>query len=182
MKEMKKQMACYKSEIASIKKMESYLTLDNYQKLINEFNSLYEHYKGLKQINKKIKVELQQSNQRERTFLKLLKKTKEFGDQASRLEQEYDRLFNSDGKAIDDLIIDSADKGSPQFVETKRGNNKIPKLDFSSIFIQREVVDTAGDEEEEESDEGEYGSEGEDGDYGEESQMNSDDKKKKFES
>jgi hypothetical protein len=60
--------------------MESYLTLDNYQKLINEFNSLYEHYKGLKQINKKVKLELQQSNQRERTFLKLLKKTNEFGD------------------------------------------------------------------------------------------------------
>jgi len=30
--------------------------------LINEFNTLYEHYKGIKQINKKIKVELKQSN------------------------------------------------------------------------------------------------------------------------
>lgn len=60
--------------------MESYLTLENYQKLINEFNQLYDHYKGLKSVNKKLKVELKQSNQRERTFLKLLKKTKEFGD------------------------------------------------------------------------------------------------------
>ena len=42
--------------------MESYLTLENYQKLINEFNSLYDHYKGLKGVNKKIKVELKQSN------------------------------------------------------------------------------------------------------------------------
>jgi len=28
--------------------MEQFLSLDNYQKLINEFNTLYEHYKGLK--------------------------------------------------------------------------------------------------------------------------------------
>jgi hypothetical protein len=80
MKEMKKQIACYKTEIQGIKKMETYLTLENYQKLINEFNSLYDHYKGLKTVNKKIKSELKQSNERERTFLKLLKKTKEYGD------------------------------------------------------------------------------------------------------
>jgi hypothetical protein len=41
-----------------MKQMEQYLSLDNYQKLINEFNTLYEHYKGLKQINKKMKQEL----------------------------------------------------------------------------------------------------------------------------
>ena len=58
LKEMKKQLTCYKNEIQGIKKMESYLTLENYQKLINEFNSLYDHYKGLKQVNKKIKLEL----------------------------------------------------------------------------------------------------------------------------
>ena len=55
---MKKQIAIYKDEVENIKKMESYLTLENYQKLINEFNSLYDHYKGLKQINQKIKAEL----------------------------------------------------------------------------------------------------------------------------
>lgn len=37
-KELKKQIKCYKEEITGIKKMESYLTLENYQKLINEFN------------------------------------------------------------------------------------------------------------------------------------------------
>jgi thiamine kinase-like enzyme len=80
MREMKKQIASYKSELQGIKKMEAYLNLENYQKLINEFNTLYDHYKGLKQINKKLKLELKQSNQRERTFLKLLKKTKEYGE------------------------------------------------------------------------------------------------------
>lgn len=30
MKEMKKQIACYKTEIQDFKKMESYLTLENY--------------------------------------------------------------------------------------------------------------------------------------------------------
>ena len=83
---MKKQLTCYKNEIAGIKKMESYLTLENYQKLINEFNSLYDHYKALKKVNKRLKLELKQSNQRERTFLKLLKKTAEFGEQATVLE------------------------------------------------------------------------------------------------
>ena len=80
MKEMRKQIAGQKDEIQNIKKMEQYLSMENYQKLINEFNQLYEHSKGMKQINKKIKNELTQSHQRERTFLKLLKKTKEYGD------------------------------------------------------------------------------------------------------
>jgi hypothetical protein len=47
---------------------------------------------------------LQQSNQRERTFLKLLKKTKEYGEQAARLEKEYDRLFTEDGLSKDPQI------------------------------------------------------------------------------
>ena len=42
--------------------MESYLTVENYQKLVNDFNSLYDHYKVLKQLNKKLKEELFQSN------------------------------------------------------------------------------------------------------------------------
>ena len=54
--------------------------MENYQKLVNDFNSLYDHFKAAKQLNKKLKSELQQSNQRERTFLKLLKKTNEYGD------------------------------------------------------------------------------------------------------
>ena len=113
MKEMKKQIAAQKTEIAQIKQMEQFLSLDNYQKLINEFNTLYEHYKGLKQINKKMKVELKQSNQRERTFLKLLKRTHEYGEQAVKLEAEYDRVVKEDqrlGLSVENLIIDSNDR------------------------------------------------------------------------
>lgn len=75
MKEMKKQLEAYKKEIEQIKKMEEYLSLENYQKLVTEFNQLYDHYKVAKKANKRITLELKQSNQRERTFLKLLKKT-----------------------------------------------------------------------------------------------------------
>ena len=57
-KEIKKQLACYKSEIENIKKSESYITLENYQKLVNDFNSLYDHFKAQKQLNKKLKSEL----------------------------------------------------------------------------------------------------------------------------
>jgi len=97
MQEMKKQLTCYKDEIENMKKMEAHLTVENYQKLVNDFNQLYDHYKMHKQMSKKLKVELSQSNHRERTFLKLLKKTEEFGEQAAQLEQEYDKLYANGG-------------------------------------------------------------------------------------
>jgi len=44
-KEMKKQLACYKEEIEQFKKTdETYAELENYQKLITDFNSLFDHY------------------------------------------------------------------------------------------------------------------------------------------
>ena len=112
----------------NIKKTESYITMENYQKLVNDFNSLYDHFKAAKQLNKKLKSELQQSNQRERTFLKLLKKTSEYGEQANRLEVEYDRLFTEDGLSKDPAI------GGPGAV-VERGGVSIPKLDFSVIYL-----------------------------------------------
>ena len=130
-KEIKKQLSCYKQEIANIKKTESYITMDNYQKLVNDFNSLYDHFKAAKALNKKLKSELQQSNQRERTFLKLLKKTQEYGEQANRLEKEYDRLFTEEGLSKDPQI------GGPGAV-VEKGGVTIPKLDFSVIYMQRE--------------------------------------------
>jgi len=86
-------MTCYKEEIENMQKMEAHLTVENYQKLVNDFNQLYDHYKMHKYMSKKLKTELSQSNHRERTFLKLLKKTDEFGDQAKQLEEEYDKLY-----------------------------------------------------------------------------------------
>ena len=62
MKEIKKQLGCYKQEITQIKKSESYMKMESYQKLVNDFNSLYDHFKASKQLNKKLKSELQQSN------------------------------------------------------------------------------------------------------------------------
>ena len=35
---MKKQMGCYKDEIDNMQKMESHMTAENYQKLVNDFN------------------------------------------------------------------------------------------------------------------------------------------------
>lgn len=93
--EMKKQLICYKDEIENMKKLESHLTVENYQKLVNDFNQLYDHYKMHKQTAKKLKVELGQSNHRERTFLGLLKKTNEYGEQAAQLELEYEKLYKS---------------------------------------------------------------------------------------
>ena len=58
-KEMKKQIECYKDEMAQIKKSEGYLSVEAYQKLVTDFNNLYDHYKATKQTNKKIKAELQ---------------------------------------------------------------------------------------------------------------------------
>lgn len=116
--------------------------MDNYQKLVNDFNSLYDHFKAAKQLNKKLKSELQQSNQRERTFLKLLKKTKEYGDQADRLEKEYDRLFTEDGLSKDPAI------GGPGAVVERCGVS-IPKLDLSVIYMQQNQQSDNNEEESE---------------------------------
>ncbi len=128
-----------------MQKMEEFLNADNYQKLVTEYNQLYDHYKGVKSINKKLRTELKQSNERERTFLKLLKKTNEYGAQAAKLEIEYDRLIKEDlklnsGITLDNLIVDSSEKRyiKPEIIDKGRGI-KIPKLDFSSIYIQREI-------------------------------------------
>jgi len=61
--------------------------------------------------------------------LKLLKKTKEYGEQADRLEKEYDRLFTEDGLSKDPAI------GGPGAVIEHRGVS-IPKLDLSVIYMQ----------------------------------------------
>lgn len=58
MDEMKKQLGCYKEEIENMKKMEEQLTVESYQKLVNDFNQLYDHYKMHKVMSKKLKVEL----------------------------------------------------------------------------------------------------------------------------
>jgi hypothetical protein len=61
--------------------------------------------------------------------LKLLKKTEEYGDQASKLEKEYDRLFTEDGLSKDAAI------GGPGAV-IMIGDQTIPKLDLSVIYLQ----------------------------------------------
>jgi hypothetical protein len=38
--------------------MENYITMENYQKLVNDFNSLYDHYKVAKSLNKRLRTEL----------------------------------------------------------------------------------------------------------------------------
>lgn len=58
MGELRKQISCYKSELASIKKMEEYLSMENYQKVVTDYNQLLEQYKGVKTLNKRAKLEL----------------------------------------------------------------------------------------------------------------------------
>ena len=41
-----------------MKKMEAQLTVESYQKLVNDFNQLYDHYKLHKTQAKKLKAEL----------------------------------------------------------------------------------------------------------------------------
>jgi hypothetical protein len=56
---MKKQLQCYKDELETVKKIdESYVQFENYNKLITDFNSLYDHYKSQKATNKKLRSEL----------------------------------------------------------------------------------------------------------------------------
>lgn len=55
---------------------------------------------------------------------------------------EYDRLFKEDqrlGLSVENLIVDSNDRRETEHIDTKAGI-KIPKLDLTSIFIQREAL------------------------------------------
>mmetsp|Transcript_15227 Transcript_15227/g.25771 ORF Transcript_15227/g.25771 Transcript_15227/m.25771 type:complete len:98 (+) Transcript_15227:483-776(+) len=90
-----------------------------------------------KVMSKKLKVELSQSNHRERTFLKLLKKTEEFGDQAAQLEKEYDKLYEN-GEAQFNL------SNKQRFIEVQN-KIQIPMLDLSIIHIQQQEDGGEGD-------------------------------------
>jgi len=63
--------------------------------------------------------------------LKLLKKTEQYGEQATQLEKEYDRLFTEDGLSKDPEI-----GGAGAVIEVS--NNVIPKLDLSIIYLQQD--------------------------------------------
>ena len=132
---MKKQLIAYKEEIESMKKMETHLTVENYQKLVNDFNQLYDHYKLHKTTSKKLKQELLQSNHREKTFLNLLKKTQEFGSQAQQLEKEYDKLYK---KGEEEFNLSNVQKLiEVPAAQQLGGKLKFPELDFSLIYSQQ---------------------------------------------
>ena len=71
--EIQKQVAKYKEEMDQMKNLEEQVTVENYQKLVEDFNHVYDHYKMHKHISKKLKIELSNSNDRERAFIHLLK-------------------------------------------------------------------------------------------------------------
>lgn len=59
------------------------------------------------------------------------------------MEQEYDKLIKEDlkmngGVTLESLIVDSPERRKPELIDMGRGI-KIPKLDFSSIYIQRDL-------------------------------------------
>lgn len=57
--EMKKSIKCYKEELESIKKVdEQYKQFESYQKLVTDYNNLYDHYKVKKLANLRLKDEL----------------------------------------------------------------------------------------------------------------------------
>jgi hypothetical protein len=56
---MKKSIKCYKEELESIKKVdEQYKQFESYQKLVTDYNNLYDHYKVKKLTNLRLKDEL----------------------------------------------------------------------------------------------------------------------------
>ena len=61
----------------------------------------------------------------------MLKKTEEYGEQAGKLELEYDRLFTEDGLSKDAQI------GGPGAV-VQVGDMTVPKLNLSIIYTQQE--------------------------------------------
>lgn len=89
-----------------------------------------------------MRAELQQSNQRERSFLKLLKKTEQYRAQATELEAQYDYHFTKDGLSKDPQI-----GGAGAQTETKSGG-PIPKLNLSIIYMQQDAQGRSNEESE----------------------------------
>jgi hypothetical protein len=57
------------------------------------------------------------------------------------------------GLSVENLVIDSNDRREPEIMD--KGGVKIPKLDLSSIFIQREALPTNTKDGENDSDDDE---------------------------
>jgi len=99
---------------------------------------------------------------------------------------EYERVIKEDarlGLSVENLIIDSNDKREPELIE--KGGVKIPKLDLSGIFIQREALPSKAKVENGQDNEGDSDDD-QDSYYGEESNeggevLDSKAKKEKFE-
>jgi hypothetical protein len=62
-------------------------------------------------------------------------------------------LFQEDKKlgSIEDLVIDTEERKGREPEMIDKGGIMIPKLDFSSIYIQREVVSSQNGEDEDQS-------------------------------
>ncbi len=98
-------------------------------------------------------------------------------------------MFKEDqrlGISIENLVVDSNDKREPEMID--KGGIMIPKLDFTSIYIQREVVSSQNEvdsnEDGDESQGDEDGGESYDKENDEEeenSEIDTETKKKKFE-
>lgn len=56
---------------------------------------------------------------------------------------------------MENLVVDSEDKRQPELID--KGGVKIPKLDFTSIYIQREVVSSQNEGESNDDDNGDNG-------------------------
>ncbi len=85
------------------------------------------------------------------------------------------------GISVENLVIDTNERKQPELIE--KNGIKMPKLDFTSIYIQREVVSSQNDGDSE----GEEGEQSQDGSYykedegSEEDEVDSTAKKQKFE-
>ena len=61
----------------------------------------------------------------------MLKRTTEYGEQASKLESEYNRLFTEDGYSKDAQI-----GGPGAVVQINEKGDTVPKLNLSVIYVQ----------------------------------------------
>eukprot|EP00352_Strombidinopsis_acuminata_P003971 CAMPEP_0176390658 /NCGR_PEP_ID=MMETSP0126-20121128/39352_1 /TAXON_ID=141414 ORGANISM="Strombidinopsis acuminatum, Strain SPMC142" /NCGR_SAMPLE_ID=MMETSP0126 /ASSEMBLY_ACC=CAM_ASM_000229 /LENGTH=120 /DNA_ID=CAMNT_0017760203 /DNA_START=1156 /DNA_END=1518 /DNA_ORIENTATION=+ len=118
------------------------------------------------------------------TFLKLLKQTSEYQDQAIQLEEEYGRLFYENGESKDPTLGGKASITVPAAgIKDEKGESgtiAIPKLDLSIIYMQQnnqakdqEEGDEDDDEEDDEDDSDEGGNAQNKGKYEYGKKMNS---------
>ena len=123
-KEMRRQLELYREEVDQLQALDAYQISESYQKLVQDFNSLYDHYRNQKEINRRLSKELEQAYADQK---KLLAASKPDQEDLARISLDLDRKVSNNGKLKDPAL------GASRSVEVS-GHIQLRALDLGPIY------------------------------------------------